>query len=121
MPDPQPPISDADRQAAQTVQSQIQRDQEAEQAHRLEVQLELQTRIFEIQMDITSRPSHVHEGITDHGHDLHPMDGYIRGFAEPDHDHPTVTAHHDQPVGEGHDVIAHVDPAAGTEPGHDAA
>jgi hypothetical protein len=121
MPDPQQPVSDADLQAAQSIQSQIQHAEEAEQAHRHVIQEELQTRIFEVTQEISSHPLQVHEVHPDHGHGLQQMDGYIRGFAEPDHDHATLMAHHDEPVVESHDVVAHAEPAAGTDTGHDAA
>ncbi len=97
--------------AAQSIQSQIQAQQEAEQSHRLEVQAELQGRIFEVMQDVTSHhPGQIHDAATDHDQGIHHMDGYIRGFAEPDHDHPIEMAHHD-------DAGTHPDPAA--DAGHD--
>ena len=99
--------------SAQSIQSQIQAQAEAEQSHRLEVQMEAQGRIFQVTQDITAHKGEaVHDATADHDHQLHHMDGYIRGYAEPDHDHPIVVTHHDEGG-------AHADPAA--DAGHEVA
>lgn len=99
-------------QDAQSIQAQIQAQEAQEHAHRFEVMKELETKVFEIQMDITAHPAHVHDGLPDAGSH---MDGYIRGYAEPDHEHPTVVAHHDEAPA----IDAHHQ--AELDPGHDAA